>query len=365
MALLRGSTFILLFFLSSSSAIAQERLPSLVKKVQPSVVSVTTYDVAGEPLKQGSGFFVNEAGDVLTNRHVLRGATAAMVKTSDGRKYPVKTVVAEDENTDLVRVSITAPKAAFKPLRLTVIVPDVGERIVVVGSPLGLEHTVSEGIISAVRDVGSWGKIIQLSAPVSPGSSGSPVVNLKGEVIGVATFQLVEGQNLNFAVPALAVLRMPPGRHRTLAEWGELYPSRKQYPATEAIKTPRLETRKYSVAVAFDSAPGYALEDISKKLAIEVSYTLEATGKVQVVDVEARVLVGGELSIESGKSVVTLRLYNGYRKESVCRRYTGHLLTDHTSMASAISWEVMFQLTGDDIETDFLTGLRHVPAWRC
>jgi len=162
---------------------------------------------------------------------------------------------------------------------------------------------------------------------------------------------------------------MPPGRHRTLAEWGELYPSRKQYPATEAIKTPRLETGKYSVAVAFDSAPGYALEDISKKLAIMVSYTLEATGKVRVVDVEARVLVSGELSVESNRSVVTLRLYNGYRKESVCRRYThlsaGGPVTDHTTMAEAISWEVMFQLTGDDIETEFLTGLKHVPAWRC
>jgi len=351
--------FILWFFLYTSSAIAQERLPSLIKRIQPSVVSITTYDVAGKPLKQGSGFFVNEAGDVVTNHHVLRGAITAIVKTSDGRKYPVETVVAEDENADLVRVSITAPKAAFKRLQLSLIVPDAGERIVVVGSPLGLEQTVSEGIISAVREVGSWGKIIQLSAPVSPGSSGSPVVNLKGEVIGVAAFQLVEGQNLNFAVPALTVLQMPPGRHRTLAQWSEQYP-RKQYPATEVIKTPRLESRKYSVAVAFDPGPGYALEDISKMLAITVSKDLEATGEVQVVDVGAKLLASGELSFESSKVVVTLRLYDGYIDDYVCRRYTAQS-TDYTKLAHAIAKEVMFQLT----RKEYFLGAEYVPVRRC
>ena len=84
--------------------------------------------------------------------------------------------------------------------------PSVAERILVVGSPMGLEQTVNEGIVSAVREVPSVGKILQISAPISPGSSGSPVINMKGEVIGVATFQLIEGQNLNFAIPGMAVL---------------------------------------------------------------------------------------------------------------------------------------------------------------
>ena len=70
------------------------------------------------------------------------------------------------------------------------------------GSPLGLENTVSDGIVSAIRDIPDYGRIIQITAPISPGSSGSPVLNMQGEVIGVASFQIVEGQNLNFAIPS-------------------------------------------------------------------------------------------------------------------------------------------------------------------
>ena len=91
------------------------------------------------------------------------------------------------------------------PLRLVQraqIIPEVGERIIVYGSPLGLENTVSDGIVSAIRDIPDYGRIIQITAPISPGSSGSPVLNMQGEVIGIASFQMVEGQNLNFAIPS-------------------------------------------------------------------------------------------------------------------------------------------------------------------
>ena len=84
---------------------------------------------------------------------------------------------------------------------------------------MGLEQTVSDGIVSATRDVPGFGNIIQITAPLSSGSSGSPVVNLKGEVIGVATFIVTEGQNVNFAVPGERVARLAPGPGETLAEW--------------------------------------------------------------------------------------------------------------------------------------------------
>src|SRR5207248_11758035 len=77
-----------------------------------------------------------------------------------------------------------------------------GESFVVIGNPYGLEGSVSNGIVSAVRQISGYGKIIQITASISPGSSGSPVVNMLGQVIGVATLQAAEGQNLNFAVPA-------------------------------------------------------------------------------------------------------------------------------------------------------------------
>lgn len=96
----------------------------------------------------------------------------------------------------------------MRPLSINASLPEVGERVVVIGSPLGLEQTVSDGIVSAVREVSAFGTIIQITAPISPGSSGSPVVNMKGEVIGVATFQSMIGQNLNFAIPGERIAKL-------------------------------------------------------------------------------------------------------------------------------------------------------------
>jgi len=179
-----------------------ESLPSLIKKIKPSVVIVFAYDDKGEFLKLGSGFFISQNGDIITNYHVLQGADSAEVKTSDGKTYPVTYIVADDEQSDIIRLSVDIPSQYVHPLSLSATVPEVGERIIVYGSPLGLEKTVSDGIISAIREVPGYGKLIQITAPISHGSSGSPVLNMKGEVIGIATFQFIEGQNLNFAIPS-------------------------------------------------------------------------------------------------------------------------------------------------------------------
>ncbi|NVM38340.1 MAG: trypsin-like peptidase domain-containing protein [Candidatus Lokiarchaeota archaeon] len=179
-----------------------ENLPSIIKRIEPSTIIVFTYDDKGEFLKLGSGFFISQNGDIITNYHVLQGASSAEVKTSDGKTYPITYIVAEDEQSDIIRLSVDIPSQYVYPLSLSTTIPEVGERIIVYGSPLGLENTVSDGIISAIREVPDYGKVIQITAPVSPGSSGSPVLNMNGEVIGIATFQMVEGQNLNFAIPS-------------------------------------------------------------------------------------------------------------------------------------------------------------------
>jgi len=147
-------------------------------------------------------FFISQNGDIITNYHVLQGASSAEVKTSDGKTYPITYIVAEDEQSDIIRLSVNIPSQYVSPLSLNKTIPEVGERIIVYGSPLGLENTVSDGIVSAVREIPDFGKIIQITAPISPGSSGSPVLNMNGEVIGIATFQFIEGQNLNFAIPS-------------------------------------------------------------------------------------------------------------------------------------------------------------------
>jgi serine protease Do len=201
---------------------AQEELPILIKQIEPSIVVVITYSDQGKMLGLGTGFFVNHEGDVITNHHVLEGASQVEVKTKDGKIYKVKRVLANDKEGDLIRLAIDLQGDKTRPMPLSDSIPDVGERIFVIGTPLGLERTVSDGIISAVREIPEFGKIIQLTAPISPGSSGSPVVNRNGKVIGVATFFVVAGQNLNFAIPVERIGNMISGGAKTIAEWGDL-----------------------------------------------------------------------------------------------------------------------------------------------
>jgi len=201
------------------NALAQERLPQIVKKIEPSTVVILTYDKDGKMIGQGSGFFISQSGDIITNRHVLTGVHRAEVKTAKGKVYPITMIVGEDKEGDIIRASVNIPLESVRPLSMSISIPEVGERVAVIGTPLGLERTVSDGIVSAVREIHAFGKIYQITAPLSPGSSGSAVVNMKGEVIGVATFQFVEGQNLNFAIPGERITKLKTEKGKTLEQW--------------------------------------------------------------------------------------------------------------------------------------------------
>lgn len=207
-----------LFFAAASIANGQDPIPALVKQIKPAVVTIITYDSRGDSLSLGSGFFIS-TNHIISNRHVLQGAHRGEVKTADGKVFPIQGIVAEDKEGDLIQLSVSIPASAVRPLSVAKTLPQEGEKVVVVGSPLGLEQSISEGIVSSVRDIPAFGHIIQITAPISSGSSGSPVVNLKGEVIGVATLQMVEGQNLNFALPGERVTALKAGTLQTLSEW--------------------------------------------------------------------------------------------------------------------------------------------------
>ena len=202
--------------LGAIATLSQESLPALVKRVEPSVLLVQSYASGGKRLAQGTAFFIGGEGDVITSRHVLVGAERAQVKTSEGHTYAVRAVVAEDRARDLVRLSLDIPPGAANPLPLALALPEPGETVLVIGSPLGLEQTVTDGIVSAIRRLGPVGQVIQMSAPISPGSSGSPVVNMLGQVVGVASFRRQDGQNLNFAIPAKALSELSRGPERPL-----------------------------------------------------------------------------------------------------------------------------------------------------
>jgi len=217
--------FVILMVAGCGKYAAETEVPTrymipLVKKIQPAIVTIVAYDVNRNVTNQGSGFFVDKKGHLITNYHVLDGAYAADVKTFDGAKHPIEVVVAENKLSDLIKVRVKIPEGAVHWVVVTETEPSIGERVMVVGTPMGLEQTVSEGIVSAVRELPVVGKVFQLSAPISPGSSGSPVVNMNGNVIGVVSFQAVKGQNLNFAVTGKGILALKQNETlKTLSEW--------------------------------------------------------------------------------------------------------------------------------------------------
>ncbi|HET6974275.1 MAG TPA: trypsin-like peptidase domain-containing protein [Pyrinomonadaceae bacterium] len=203
-----------------ASVHADETLPNLVKRVKPAVVAIATYDANGEALMTGSGFFLRP-GQVVTNLHVIRGAVRAEIKTLDGKGkiFPVNGTLAVDEEGDLALLSVEMPVAnAIRSTELAKDLPDEGETIFVIGNPLKLEGSVSDGIVSAVREVPNSYRIIQITAPISHGNSGSPVFNLKGQVLGVVTIKVTNGQNINLAIAAARVAELTAGKLQPLSE---------------------------------------------------------------------------------------------------------------------------------------------------
>ena len=109
----RASVAFLLLTAFLPRAAAQEDVPALVKRIQPGVVMILTYDKAGKALGQGSGFFISKKGNIITNRHVLEGAHRAEIKASDGKIYPVKRVLAEDKDGDLIKLGGRKSKSDY------------------------------------------------------------------------------------------------------------------------------------------------------------------------------------------------------------------------------------------------------------
>jgi serine protease Do len=181
----------------------KERTPAQIfTEFAPAVVTISIKGPLGEG--GGTGFVLDDAGTVGTNHHVIDGATEIKVKLMDGTVAEEVEILAENEGQDLALLKIRTPGKLA-----TVVLGDsekvtVGERAVSIGNPLGLEHTLTDGLISARRML-QGKRMIQMSTPVSPGNSGGPLFNLRGEVIGVSTGiyhgHSMLAQNLNLAMP--------------------------------------------------------------------------------------------------------------------------------------------------------------------
>lgn len=152
----------------------------------------------------GSGFVISEQGYVVTNNHVVDGASRVVVIFSDEKEYEAQ-VIGQDAKTDLALLKITDQKRKFP----SVVLGDsdqleVGDVVVAIGNPFGLSHTTTQGIVSAKeRSIGisEYDDLIQTDASINPGNSGGPLLNIHGEVIGINTAIIASGQGLGFAIP--------------------------------------------------------------------------------------------------------------------------------------------------------------------
>lgn len=165
-------------------------------------------DIPDRELKRksvGSGFLIDKAGYIATNYHVVRRAEEITVRMADGREFKA-VVIGRDVKTDLslIKIPSTGEDLPALPLGDSDSMR-VGDWVLAIGNPFGLAHTVTQGIISAtgrVIGVGPYDSFLQTDAPVNPGSSGGPLVNMKGEVIGITTAIVAEGRGLGFAIPS-------------------------------------------------------------------------------------------------------------------------------------------------------------------
>lgn len=197
---------------STSGSSTKLELPDLITLVEPSVVRINT--VAPDGAGQGSGFVVDLQGTVVTNYHVMEGATRAQVEFADGTTAQVTGYRYLLSEKDIAIITIDLPPDKLKPLPVAEVLPQKGISVAAFGAPLGLSFTASDGIVSALRKPddmlenlnaqvqGDW---VQTTAPVSPGNSGGPLVNMFGAVIGMNTMGRRSGQNLNFAISCVDI----------------------------------------------------------------------------------------------------------------------------------------------------------------
>tara|TARA_R110002033_G_scaffold170966_1_gene215033 strand:+ start:1710 stop:2747 length:1038 start_codon:yes stop_codon:yes gene_type:complete len=188
---------LILILILSTSAFSQSA-KEIAKNCLPSTVSLVMEDNYKQPVSLGSGFII-EDGKVVTNLHVIEGAKYGYVFVNGStKKHKIQGYFVIDKKNDLAILSI--PTLTGKALSLVSSNPEIGEKIYAIGNPKGLSGTISEGIVSGIRTLENK-SLIQITAPISPGSSGGPVINNSGQVIGVAVGTLTSGQNLNFAIP--------------------------------------------------------------------------------------------------------------------------------------------------------------------
>ena len=198
-------TYILLYCASFliNSLNAQVLSPEKIyEKVSPSIMTLEVSKEDGNTTI-GTAYLIKKDDVAVTCFHVIEGAKSVKARFSNGEEFEVSGIIDKDVKRDIALIRVKSFRNNF--LALVPEEPKVGQASFVIGAPEGLEFSISDGIISQIQTIGGM-KQYQFTCPVSPGNSGSPLIDTQGKSIGIVTWQIKEGQNLNFAIPSKYIL---------------------------------------------------------------------------------------------------------------------------------------------------------------
>jgi len=190
-----------LLFIATTFAMGDESLTAsaIFKKVSPSVVTVLALGDDGDPIAQGSGVVISADGHVATNYHVVRNSDVILLRTADGKEWKAEGWTYCDPVADLFVLKF--PKGQWQTVHISERLPDIGADVYAIGSPKGLDQSLSEGLISGIRRVGTRITLIQTTAAIAPGSSGGALVDDNGQLLGLTTLRVLDADRLGFAIP--------------------------------------------------------------------------------------------------------------------------------------------------------------------
>lgn len=191
--------FVASFLVAASVSYAQESSEQITR-LKKGVVIVTTFDDRGKPLLQGSGFFI-DSDQVATNFHVIKNASQIRIETFNRTTSTVSAVLATDEKSDLALLRLSEPPPQSTVLSLKTTAVGEGDSVTVISNPQNFQWKVTRGSTGLLWEFHGLGERLQITAAISPGSSGGPVLDENGQVVGIASMYFNSLENLSFAVP--------------------------------------------------------------------------------------------------------------------------------------------------------------------
>lgn len=293
---------------------------NLVEKVMPSIVRIKTEK------STGSGFFVSSNGDILTNHHVVKNAQNIIIIPSKGEaSYALVKDFDAEKDVALLVINTSKPTPFLK---ISSVLPRQGEAIMAIGNPRGLEGTVSNGIVSAFRKNNTW---VQFTAPVSPGSSGGALINSRGEVVGMTTMLLEDGQNLNFAIAPTVLTKFFNSARNKAPQTMTRIISRKPEVPSQSNNDPELAFVRKDEAYEIYLDTGHINYDKESQIVsfLTIWYPSEKTKKQMERDPNFNITPGKNIGLcallymadFSDNTYVHLRTINFYTDGSIARDY--------------------------------------------